>query len=157
MAAAAAPDPFEERLQVLRAGLGGATAEVLPILLDGLDADAAVVAALSIDGRRLLAVRVERRCATAPFELGVDGSGVEALLAARCEPGAPRLSLDDPRLRPPEAAPSKSTPPHKVRRWPWIFVGAIAATAAIIGVTVGVVAADPRYAVKVDGRGFGAP
>jgi hypothetical protein len=29
--------------------------------------------------------------------------------------------------------------------------------AAVIGVTVGVVASDPRYSIKVDGRAFGAP
>jgi hypothetical protein len=157
--APAASDPSEARLIALR---GGPDPAALALVVDSLGADAAVVALLSADGRRVLAARVEAGCATAPALWPVESlaAHVHELLEAPCETGAPAPRLDDARLRPPlvaAVAAARRPAPKKARRWPWIVAGAMGVAAAVIGVTVGVVASDPRYTVKVDGRAFGAP
>jgi hypothetical protein len=83
-------------------------------------------------------------------------------LSATCEPNLPVVTLDDRRLQPaPIVAVVIEKPiakPKKKKIWPWVVVGgAIAVTAAVIGVTVGVLASDPKYTVQVNGRTFGAP
>jgi hypothetical protein len=44
--------------------------------------------------------------------------------------------------------------PKKRRVWPWIVAGAAVVGATVIGVTIGFVAADARYSVKVSGGSF---
>jgi hypothetical protein len=152
-------DVTEERLSSLRQGPNGGA---MSALVESLGADAAIFVVASSDGKRMLASRAEAGCATAAIELDASKLelGVEQLLHAPCESGAPQLRVDDARL---QAAPvavvaaQAPKPAKKAAKWPWIFAGAMGITAAVIGVTVGVIASDPRYQLKVDGRSFGAP
>ncbi len=151
-------DPLEPRLEALRAA---PSADGVAALYAALDVDAVIVVVASADGRAL-GTRVERGCATAPVELRLDeGAGAaSALLGGPCAaPFGVPVALDDPRLRPPSsaiAAPTIRARRRGARVWPWAFAGALGVTAAVVGVVVAFVAADPRYAVHVDGRAFGA-
>ncbi len=137
--------------------------EAVHTLVESLDLGGALVGVLAADQRRLIVARVADGCTTAAIEIDVasDDSlqrGLAALDAESCQRDAPlSLRFDDPRLSP--VAALVSAPVAKPRRpvWPWVFVGALGVTAAVVGVTVGVLASDPRYTLKVDGRGFGAP
>jgi hypothetical protein len=104
---------------------------------------------------------VDHTCQRTPVEVAVDAPFDPDLQALPCTPWLNTLSLDDPRLRPPPIAnivvDKVAAKPKRHKTWPWIFAGALGVTAVVIGVTVGVLASDPKYTVKVDGRTFGAP
>ncbi len=152
-------DPVVERLRALREG----PSEVgLRTLLDTLDVGAALVGVLAADQRHLLVSRVARGCATAVTELDLSTDvavqrGLRALAERPCRRDEPfALRVDDPRLAP-LVVTATPTPKPRRRIWPWAFLGAAGVAAAVVGVTVGLVVTDPRYALRVDGRGFGAP
>ena len=154
-----AEDAVADRLRALETT---PSADGLAALLTALPLDAIIVVAVSTDGERALVTRVTAAGATDPAPLAL--GDLDASLGALLERAATTplhaesfsLSLDDPRLRAP-AATLVSAPvarPKKRRVWPWIVAGAAVVGATVIGVTIGFVAGDARYSVKVSGGSF---
>ena len=156
------PDGVADRLEALRRA---PEARAFAALADAVGADAVLVAVAGNDGQHLLIARIQATCATDPVEVALKDRGrtreaVAEVLDASCTTGASALSLDDPRLSPAPAVVTprivtRAAPRKKLRVWPIALAGALGVGAAILGVTIGFVASDARYAVKVDGASFG--
>lgn len=164
-ARALAPRPADRAVEASLLSLrDGPRADAAAALLDVLGLDATLVVVLSPDGQRAVAARLEPGCATQTQVLLLErlDESVSALLARPCDRPQLQLAVDDERLKPPApivavaVVAAKAKPDRRRRTWPWVFVGALGVTAAVIGVTVGVVAADPKYSLRVDSRSFGA-